>query len=60
MVVEEHSGNQFPDLQAAQRAAFASLAQGMATTIRTLLAAGVLVIQDGRIIPNPPPKEKHE
>ena len=51
MKVTELSGNRFPDLETAQRAARSALAADLAATIRALLAAGVLVIKDGQIVP---------
>jgi hypothetical protein len=51
--VEEISGDQFPDLKAAQRAALPGIASDLAETIRRLLAEGWLVNENGRIIPNP-------
>ena len=51
--VEEISGDQFPSLEAAQRAALADTASDIAETIRRLLADGWLIEDKGRIIPNP-------
>jgi hypothetical protein len=51
--VEEIGGDQYPDLDAAQRAALPGVASDLAETIRRLLAEGWLINDNGRIIPNP-------
>jgi hypothetical protein len=51
--LEEASGTKYPDLAAAQLHALAETASDLAETIHALLDSGVLVNQDGRIIPNP-------
>jgi len=51
--VEEIGGDQFPDRDAAQEAAMALLAESLRAVIRDLLARGVLVNVNGKIIPNP-------
>ncbi len=51
--VEEISGNKFPSLEAAQRAALPSIAADLAETMHRLLADGWLINENGRIIPNP-------
>lgn len=55
LTVTEMSGSQYPTLAAAQRAALEATAHDLAGIIRALLAAGVLVQRDGRIVPNPNP-----
>lgn len=49
--IEEISGAEFPDLSTAQAAARSALAADLARTIRELLAAGVLLQVNGRIVP---------
>lgn len=51
--ITEISGDKYPDLHAAQEAARAAIVADLADTLRALLAAGVLIQVDGRIIPNP-------
>jgi hypothetical protein len=51
--LEEISGTKYPDLAAAQRHSLAETASDLAATISALLSSGVLVNQNGRIIPNP-------
>ena len=51
IAVEEHPGDQYADLGTAQRVALRPLASDLAATIRTLLAAGILIIRDGCIVP---------
>lgn len=51
--IEEIGGDKFPSLEASQRAALAATVFDLADMIRALLASGSLIIQNGRIIPNP-------
>jgi hypothetical protein len=51
--VEEISGNQFPDLEAAQRASLPAMSESLQAVIRDLLARGVLVNVNGKITPAP-------
>jgi hypothetical protein len=51
--VEEISGNQFPDLETAQRASLPAMSESLQAVIQDLLARGVLVNVNGKIIPNP-------
>ncbi len=51
--VEEIGGDQYPDLDAAQRAALSGIASDIAETMRRLLADRWLINDNGRIIPNP-------
>lgn len=51
--IQEIPGNQFPDLEAAHRAALDLMAAHMTDTIRDLLASGQLAQINGKIIPNP-------
>ncbi len=53
IIIEEKAGNQYPSLEATQRAALSSIASDIAETMRRLLADGWLVNDNGRIIPNP-------
>ncbi len=51
--VEEISGEKYADLKAAQSAALSSLSANVQAVIRDLLARGVLINDNGKIIPNP-------
>ena len=51
--IEEISGERFPDLKAAQDAAMPKLARSIEAVIRDLLERGILVIENGQLIPNP-------
>lgn len=51
--IEELDGDRFPDLAAAQQHARHALVIDLITTLQELLASGVLIRKDGRIIPNP-------
>lgn len=51
--VQEIGGDQSPDLASAQAHALPALASDLAATVRTLLADGLLINVNGRIIPNP-------
>jgi hypothetical protein len=53
IVAEEIGGKQYPDLQTAQAQALPLVAANLAVTIRRLLANGLLINENGRIIPNP-------
>lgn len=50
--VEEVSGNQYPDLNAAQAASLPHFSASLQAIIRDLLERGVLVNVDGKIMPN--------
>ena len=50
------SGDQYPDRDTAQEAALPLIAESLHAVIRDLLARGVLVEIDGKIIPNPTTK----
>ena len=50
--VEEIKGDKYPDRATAQRAALPLISSNLETVIRDLLKAGVLVVIDGKIIPN--------
>jgi hypothetical protein len=52
-ITDEIPGDEYTDLEAAQRAALPLLVDNLASVIRDLLARGILVIRDGKIIPNP-------
>lgn len=52
-ITEEVSGDQYADLNAAQHAALPLLADNLQGVIRDLLDRGVLIIVDGKLIPNP-------
>ena len=51
--LEEVPGDQYADLDAAQQAALKATAADLVTILRSLLDSGVLVKQDGKIIPRP-------
>lgn len=51
LTLEELPGDLYPSLAAAQRAALMATASDLAAILRSLLASGVLVQRDGRIIP---------
>lgn len=53
ITIEEIPGDQYPDLETAQRAALPALVDNLESVIRDLLERGDLVIVDGKIIPNP-------
>lgn len=48
----EIPGETFPTLAAVQRCAGPVLACDLASTLRGLLARGILIVQDGKIQPN--------
>ena len=59
--IEEMPGNQYQNLEDAQSAALKTTAADLAETMRSLLESGVLVVENGKVIPNPdnkPLKEK--
>lgn len=51
--VEEFSGKRYPDLGTAQRLALPALAACLEPIIRELISTGELIVENGRIIPNP-------
>lgn len=51
--VEEISGDQYTDLKSAQSAALSSLSASVQAVIRDLLERGVLINDNGKIIPKP-------
>lgn len=53
IVVEIVPGEKYPNLEAAQRAALPSISENLQKIIRDLLMRGVLVNDNGKIIPNP-------
>ena len=50
--VEEISGKKYPDLDAAQDAALPQLSESLQAVIRDLLMKGVLINDNGKIVPN--------
>lgn len=52
MQLVEITGETFPDLAAAQRAALPATAHDLAATMRALLHSGKLIQRNGRIEPN--------
>lgn len=51
ILVEEQSGDRFPDLETVQRQALLPLAVDLAAALRQLIASGALVQQGGRVLP---------
>lgn len=51
--IEEQSGEKYSSLTEAQRVAVSPLAADIVDTIRALLAKGILINQNGKIIPDP-------
>ena len=51
--VEEIGGDKYASLEAARRAALPEIAASLQAVIRDLLARGVLINDNGKIIPNP-------
>jgi len=51
MKTEELSGDRYPDLKAAQRLALPAIVQGLDAVFSDLLERGILVIQNGRMVP---------
>ena len=49
--VKEFSGDQYPDLHAAQRSAQVMLARDMAELIKSMIAQGKLEVENGQIVP---------
>jgi hypothetical protein len=52
-ITDEISGDQYADLNAVQRAALPLFSDDLQSVIRDLLDRGVLIIVDGKVIPNP-------
>lgn len=55
--VEEIDGDKYPDRDAAQRAALPLISANLQAVIKDLLERGVLINDNGKIIPNPKDKE---
>ena len=51
--IQEFSGERYPDLGTAQRLALPALVACLEPVIRELISTGELVVENGRIIPNP-------
>lgn len=49
----EKSGSVYQDLLEAQKQGLTATAADIATCLRTLLDTGILIYQNGKIIPNP-------
>jgi len=52
IILDEKSGDQYPDQITAQRTAITPIARALVTSMRAMLADGLLVIREGKIIPN--------
>lgn len=59
-ITDEIPGNDYSDLETAQRAALPALAGHLESVIRDLLEREVLIVRDGRIIPNPERQKRDE
>ena len=55
--VEEFSGERYPDLNTARKLALPDFAAALEPIIRELIDRGELVVENGRIIPNPDSKK---
>jgi hypothetical protein len=53
--IAEIGGNQYPDIETVQQLALPTLANGLVSTLRDLLAEGILTLKDGRIVCTVPP-----
>lgn len=51
ITIEERSGDQCPDLEAAQQAALSEMAPSLADMLRRMIESGELEIKDGQIVP---------
>lgn len=58
IAIEETSGERFPDLESAQRAALPQIADSLQAVIQDLLKNGTLIVVENKLIPNP--KAEHE
>jgi hypothetical protein len=57
ITIQETGGEQFPDLESAQRAALPQFAGYLQSIIKDLLDQGALMNVDGKIIPAPTPEQ---
>lgn len=53
IVIEEEAGDQYPSLEAAQRAALPLISASLQDVIRELLKSGELIEVNNKIIPKP-------
>jgi hypothetical protein len=53
ITIEEKPGDKYPDLRTVQQLAKCSMAVYLAAAISDLQAQGMLVVKDGKVIPNP-------
>lgn len=53
IAIEEESGDKFPDLETAQNAALSLLSANLQAVIRDLIERGILINDNGKIIPKP-------
>lgn len=51
LAIEEESGEKFPDLESAQRAALPCITESLQDVIRTLLKNGTLINVNGKLVP---------
>jgi hypothetical protein len=50
--LEEVPGDKYPDLNTVQQLAKRNLAVSLAATITCLMEQGILIVKDGKIVPN--------
>jgi len=58
--IEEIPGNQYQSLEDAQKAALKATAADIVLKIRSLLESGVLIVENGKVVPNPDKKPQKE
>ncbi len=56
--IEEKSGNQYQNLEDTQKAALKATAADLVQIIRSLLESGVLINENGKVVPNPQKRSK--
>jgi hypothetical protein len=58
--LEEMPGNQFQNLEDAKSIALKTTTADSLKTIRALLESGVLIVENGKVVPDPDKKPKEE
>ena len=53
-------GSQYQNLEDAQSAAFKATVADIVETMRSLLESGVLIVENGKVVPNPDKKPQNE
>ena len=56
--IEEIHGNQYSNLEEAQKSALKATAADLVQIIRSLIESGVLIVDKGKVIPNPEKRSK--